>query len=76
LAVNALKILPGVEWVSLSPDICLEAAIIMKEYGVGPFDAYHAATSMSRDSVVVSTEHVYGKIPGLTVLDPNELPLG
>jgi predicted nucleic acid-binding protein len=72
-AVNALKFLPNLEWVPLSPDICLEAAIIMKEYGVGPFDAYHAATALSRDSVVMSTEHVYGRIPGLSVLDPSEV---
>ena len=72
-AVNALKAPAEPEWVPLSPDICLQAAIIMKEYGVGPFDAYHAATSLSRDSVVMSTEHVYGRIPGLTVLDPNEV---
>ena len=71
-AVNALKLLPNLEWVPLSPDICLQAAIIMKEYGVGPFDAYHAATSLSRDSIVMSTEHVYSRIPGLTLVDPNE----
>jgi len=70
-AVNALKLLRNLEWVPLSPDICLQAAIIIKEYGVGPFDAYHAATALSRDSVVMSTEHVYGRIPGLTVLDPH-----
>lgn len=71
-AVNALKALPNLTWVPISPDVCLEAAIIMKEYGLGPFDAYHAATSLSRDSMVMSTEHVYSRIPGLTILDPNE----
>ena len=72
-AVNALKLLPNLEWVPLSPDICLQAAIIIKEYEASPFDAYHAATALSRDSVVMSTEHVYGRIPGLTVLNPTEV---
>ena len=59
--MNALKLLRNFEWVPLSSDIGLQAAIIIKEYGVGPFDAYHVATSLSRDSVVMSTEHVYSR---------------
>jgi len=72
-AVNALKFIPGVEWVPIDPDMCLKATILIKEYGAGPFDAYHAATALSRDATIMSTEHIYGRIPGLTIIDPREL---
>ena len=71
--IHDLKLIPNLEWVPISPQICLEAALLIREYGLGPFDAYHAATALSRDSAILSTEHIYGKVPGLSVLDPNDM---
>jgi predicted nucleic acid-binding protein len=68
--VKALNLIPNLDWVPVDGGICLQATLLMKEYGVSPFDAYHAATALSRDSTIMSTEHVYERIQGLTVLDP------
>ncbi len=72
-AVKALNLIPNLDWVPLDNGVCLQASLLMKEYRIGPFDAYHAATALSRDSTIVSTEHVYERIPSLTVLDPRDL---
>ena len=72
-AVKALALIPNLGWVPLDNGICLQATLLMKEYKIGPFDAYHAATALNRDSTILSTEHVYERIPSLTVLDPREL---
>jgi predicted nucleic acid-binding protein len=72
-AVNAMRQLPNIEWVPLDPDTCLKATILIKEYTISPFDAYHAATALSRDATIISTDHAYNKIPGITLIDPYEL---
>ena len=71
--VNALKNLPNVEWIPLDPDICLKASIIIKEHNLSPFDAYHAATALSRDSTIISTDHIYDKIRSISKIDPRNL---
>ena len=72
-AVNAMRQLPNIEWVPLDPDTCLKATILIKEYTISPFDAYHAATALSRDATIISTDHAYNRIPGITLIDPYEL---
>jgi predicted nucleic acid-binding protein len=39
------------------------------------FDAYHAATCLlyDKDKVIISTDHVYDKIPGIKRVDPNDI---
>jgi predicted nucleic acid-binding protein len=75
MAVNALIHLKNVDWIKLTPDICLTASALMNEYKVSPFDAYHAATAIFRDKEIVSTEHVYDRIKGVKRVDPKELVL-
>ena len=75
IAVNALIHLKNVEWVGLTPDICLAASALMNEYKVSPFDAYHVATAISKDKEIVSTEHIYDRIKGVKRVDPKELVL-
>jgi predicted nucleic acid-binding protein len=72
VAVNALIHLENVEWVGLTPAICLTASVFIDEYKISPFDAYHAATSMSKDRTILGTEHVYDKIRGIKRIDPGE----
>ena len=71
-AVNALLYLKNLEWVELTPEICLTASVLINEYKVSPFDAYHAATAISRDKVILSSEHVYDRINGVNRIDPKE----
>jgi predicted nucleic acid-binding protein len=72
-AVNFLVHIENLEWVGLTPEICLNAALLMGEYDVGPFDAYHAATAILRDKTILSTEHIYDKIKGIERIDPIEI---
>lgn len=72
-AVNALLHLKNIEWVELTPEICLTASVLINEYNVSPFDAYHIATAILRDRTILSTEHVYDKIKGIKRVDPKDL---
>ena len=71
-AVNVLSHLRNVEWVAITPETCLTASLLIDEYNTSPFDAYHAATAIPRDKTILSTEHVYDKIKGITRLEPLE----
>jgi len=71
-AVNALVHLRNLEWVELTPEICLTASVLINEYRVSPFDAYHVATAISKDRIILSTEHIYDKIKGVKRIDPKE----
>jgi len=71
-AVNSLTHLEKVEWVCVTPEVCLTASLLINEYKVSPFDAYHAATAIFRDKTVLSTDHAYDKIKGIKRIDPFE----
>lgn len=72
-AVNALSQLKNVEWVPVSPRVCLEASILIERYRLSPFDAYHAATALSRDAVILSTDHAYDRVAGINRVNPMDL---
>lgn len=72
LAVNVLSHLHNIEWIPITPEICLTASLLINEYKISPFDAYHAATAIPRDKTILSTEHVYDKIKGITRIEPVE----
>ena len=57
--------LKNVEWVAVTPDICLTASLLINEYKISPFDAYHAATAISRDKTILSTNNAYDRIKGI-----------
>jgi predicted nucleic acid-binding protein len=69
-AVNTLSHLRNVEWVAVTPEICLTASLLINENKLSPFDAYHAATAITRDKTILSTEHIYDKIKGITTIEP------
>lgn len=71
-AVNVLAHLRNVEWVPITPEICITASLLISEYNASPFDAYHVATAISRDKTILSTEHIYDKIKGITRIEPTE----
>lgn len=71
--VNILLHLKNIEWIELTPETCLTASILISEYNISPFDAYHAATALPRDRTILSTEHVYDEIKGIKRIDPKEL---
>ena len=76
LAVNVLSHLRNVEWIAITPEICLTASLLIVEYNVSPFDAYHIATALFRDKTIVSTEHIYDKIKGINRIEPLKFAKG
>ena len=70
LAINSLSHLRYIEWLPITPEICLSASLLISEYKLSPFDAYHATTAISRDKTILSTEHIYDKIKGITRIEP------
>jgi predicted nucleic acid-binding protein len=72
-AVNALSVLKNIEWVPVTPRICINATILIEQYKLSPFDAYHASTALSRDSILLSTDQAYDRINQITRLHPEKL---
>lgn len=69
-SINNLRFLPT------TSEIDLLALTLMRQYRLTSiFDAYHAATTLNQveDRTIISTDHVYDNIPGLTRLDPKTL---
>lgn len=71
-AVNALAHLRNIEWIQITPEICLTASLLISEYNASPFDAYHLATAISKDKTILGTEHIYDKIKGIKRIEPSE----
>ena len=69
-SINNLVFLPT------TPEIDLIAFSLMVHYKITSiFDAYYAATALNQveDHVIISTDHVYDKVPGITRIDPRQL---
>ncbi|MCD6125480.1 MAG: PIN domain-containing protein [Thaumarchaeota archaeon] len=60
--VSRIFELKNLEWIPLIKEIFLTASALMEEYDLGAFDAYMAATALSKDRIIVSSDHVYDKI--------------
>lgn len=71
-AVNILTHLRKLEWVPITPEVCLTASLLIREYNVSPFDAYHAATAILKDKTILSTDHAYDRIKGIERIDPSD----
>lgn len=69
-ATNAITHIRNIRWIDLSPEVCLTASMLIKEYNINLFDAYNAATAISEDKTILSTEHVYDRIKGIKRIDP------
>jgi len=61
------------EWIPLTKEIFLTASALIEEYNLGAFDAYVAATALSKDGIIVSSNHIYDKIKGIKRISPEEI---
>jgi predicted nucleic acid-binding protein len=72
----ALTSIDNLSFLPTTSEVDLLAFTLMKQYGLSSiFDAYHAATTLNQvaDHTIVSTDHVFDRIPGLKRVDPNTL---
>ena len=74
--VAALTSISNLRFLPTNAEIDLLALILMRQYGLSSiFDAYHAATALNqvKDYTIISTDHVFDKVPGLKRVDPRTL---
>ncbi len=59
-----MKILP------FTPALFSESQSLREKMKIGILDSIHAATALSRDHRIASTDHIFDKIPGLKRIGP------
>ncbi len=62
--IPSLKILP------LSKTNFSKSLELRIKFSLGVFDSIHAAVALSKDKKIVSTDHIFDKIPGLKRIKP------
>lgn len=70
----ALTSIPNLRFLPTTPEIDLLALVLMRQHGLTSiFDAYHAATALNqvKDHTIISTDHVFDRIPGIKRIDPH-----
>ena len=76
LKLGALRSIPNIEWVPTTVDTDLLALSLISQYGISSvFDSYYAATCLlyDEDKTIISTDHVFDKVPGIKRVDPRDL---
>jgi predicted nucleic acid-binding protein len=72
----ALTSIDNLRFLPTTVEVDLLALALMKQYRLASiFDAYHAATALNqvRDHILVSTDEVFERVPGLKRVDPREI---
>lgn len=72
----ALTAIDNLVFLPTTPEVDLLALTLISQFGLSSiFDAYHAATALNQvpDHTIISTDHVYDRIPGLRRIDPRSL---
>ncbi|MCS7365278.1 MAG: type II toxin-antitoxin system VapC family toxin [archaeon GB-1867-035] len=74
--VSAITAINNLKLIETDYIIDLLAFTLMQQYNLTSlFDAYYAATALNKtdDRIIISTDNVFDKIPGLRRIDPREL---
>ena len=74
--VAALTSIKHLKFLPTTSEIDLLALTLMRQYNLTSiFDAYHAATTLNQvqDRTIITTDHIYDNIPGLTKIEPHTL---
>jgi len=74
--IAALTSIKNIKWIPVTMETALTAMVLMLEYNINSvFDAYYAATALlsDPDKIIVSTDSIYDKIPGIKRKDPRTL---
>jgi predicted nucleic acid-binding protein len=74
--VAALTSINNLSFLPTTSQIDLLALTLMRQYNLSSiFDAYHAATALNqvKDRTIITTDHIYDKIPGLVKIEPQTL---
>lgn len=72
----ALTSIPNLSFLPTTSEVDLLSLTLMKQHGLTSiFDAYHAATALNqvKDHTIISTDHIFDRIPWLNRVDPHTL---
>ena len=72
----ALTSIPHLVFLPTTVEVDLLALTLMRQHGLTSiFDAYHAATALNqvKDHTIISTDHVFDKVPWIKRVDPHSL---
>ncbi len=67
--------LENIKFLSPTPEVYVTALHLMQQYNIKSiFDAIYAAQALlqSKDKIIISTENIYDRIPGIKRIDPRD----
>lgn len=67
-----LKKIPKLKIVPFDKKILVVSLKLQQEFGLGIFDSFHAATALSKDKKIASTDHIFERIPKLERIIPEK----
>lgn len=71
--MTAIVALPNVTYVPLTPDVVIASVYLRQTLNMTFFDSHYAATALSLDNKIISSNHAYDNVPGLTRIKPDTL---
>jgi predicted nucleic acid-binding protein len=69
----AVAALPNVRYVALTPDVAVASAYLRQILNLTFFDSHYAATALNLDRKIISFDHAYDTVPGLTRIEPEKI---
>jgi len=71
--IEAFRRIRNLGEIPLTSEIIVKASELRRKYYITYFDSLHAASALSHDKTIISTDRVYREIPGLKAIDPREI---
>ncbi|MDI6902819.1 MAG: PIN domain-containing protein [Methanocellales archaeon] len=73
-SVMALKGIKNIKFLPITPEMVISSIALRRNYNLTFFDSHHAATALSQDRIIISTDAAYDVVPNLTRYEPDEVP--
>ena len=69
----AIAALPNVKYTPLTPDTAVASVYLRQTLNLTFFDSHYAATALNLDRKILSLDHAYDRVPGLTRIKPETI---
>jgi len=66
----AIAALPNVKYIALTPDVAVASVYLRQTLNLTFFDSHYAAVALNLDRRILSFDQSYGRVKGLTLVDP------
>ena len=71
--IEAFRRIRNLGEIPLTSEIIVKASELRRKYYITYFDSLHAASALSHDKTIISTDRVYREISELKAIDPREI---